>query len=177
MEPRLPNRTQRQAAARVASRARAKLVEDIERLCSDAGIPLETLANAAGVPGSYLRRIMAGQAHASIETYAKLSLPLGADLATRLYPNTGPLIRDRHQALILEALLAVLHPRWHPTTEVGVTRPARGWIDVVLQEERDRRVVAVEIESDIRRIEQQVRWAQMKAEIAAVMGWLAGRRR
>ena len=168
------NRQQRQAALRAAARARSRLVEDIERMCADAGLPIEILANAAGVPASFLRRIMAGQARPSLETYAKLSIPLGADLATRLYPNTGPLIRDRHQARIAEALLAVRHPRWRASTEVGVTRPARGWIDVVLHEERERRLVAVEIESDIRRIEQQLRWAQTKAEsLPSWEGWPA----
>ena len=164
-----PSRTQRQAAARAAGRARERVVEDIERLCADAGIPLETLANAAGVPASYLRRIMAGDARPSIETYAKLALPLGADLSTRLYPNTGPLIRDRHQARIVEALLAQLHPRWRATTEVGVRQPARGWIDVVLSEPREAQIVAAEVESDIRRIEQLVRWARMKAD--ALPSW------
>jgi transcriptional regulator with XRE-family HTH domain len=145
------------------------LIDDIERLCSDAGIALETLANAADVPASYLRRIMSGNARPSIETYAKLAVPLGADLAARLYPNTGPLIRDRHQASIVEALLAQLHPRWRATTEVAVRQPTRGWIDVVLSEPRDDQIVAAEVESEIRRIEQQVRWAQMKAD--ALPSW------
>ena len=52
-------------------------------------------------------------------------------------PNTGPLIWDRHQARIVEGLLGKLHPRWRPATEVGVTRPARGWIDVVLHDARE----------------------------------------
>ena len=138
-------------------------------MCADAGVALETLAKAAGVPGSYVRRIVAGTARPSIETYAKLAVPLGADLATRLYPNTGPLIRDRHQARIVEALLGQLHPRWRATTEVGVTRPARGWIDVVLHDPREALFVAVEIESDIRRIEQQLRWSRMKAD--ALPSW------
>jgi transcriptional regulator with XRE-family HTH domain len=149
---------------RAAGQARSKLIDDIERLRADAGIPLETLAGAAGVPASYLRRIMAGRARPSIETYAKIAMPLGADLATRLYPNTGPLIRDRHQARIVEALLARLHSRWHATTEVAVRQPARGWIDVVLSEPHGDQVVAVEVESDIRRIEQMVRWAKAKAD-------------
>lgn len=167
-----PNRTHRQAAARAAGRARSRLVEDIERLCADAGIRLETLAVAAGVPGSYLRRIMAGQARPSVETYAKLAVPLGADLATRLYPNTGPLIKDRHQGRIVEALLARLHPRWQAATEVAVRQPARGWIDLVLSETRGELVVAVEVESDIRRIEQMVRWAKVKADaLRSSEGW------
>ncbi|MBI2782459.1 MAG: helix-turn-helix transcriptional regulator [Chloroflexi bacterium] len=164
MKASAPNRSERQAAARGALRARARLVEDLERLCADAGVPLETLATAAGVPGSYLRRIMAGKAHPSLETYSKLAAPLGADLATRIYPNTGPTVRDRHQARIVEAFLQILHPRWKPATEVAVRQPARGWIDVVLHEPREALVAAVEIESDIRRLEQQLRWARMKAD-------------
>lgn len=117
---------------------------------------------------------MAGKAKASLETYARLAIPLGADLSTRLYPNTGPLIRDRHQARILEALLQELHPRWRAATEAGVRQPVRGWIDAVLHDPRERRILAVEIESDIRRIEQQIRWAQMKAEsLPSWEGWPA----
>ena len=167
MDPRQPLRrstTQTRAADKAAARVRARLVEDIERLCADAGITLAELATAAGVPYSLVWRTMAGKANPSLETYARLAVPLGADLATRLYPNTGPTIRDRHQAPIAEALLPILHPRWRPATEVGVRRPSRGWIDIVLHDPRESVMVATEIESDIRRIEQQVRWAQMKAE-------------
>lgn len=172
--PRLLPRSHFQVAARCAVRARAKLVEDIERLCADAGITLAELARAAGVPYAHLWRTVAGIAKPSIETYAKLAVPLGADLSTRLYPNTGPLIRDRHQARIVEALLGQLHPRWRAVTEVGVMRPARGWIDVVLHEARERVVIATEVESDIRRIEQQVRWARMKADsLPSWDGWPA----
>ncbi len=122
------------------------------------------LARAAGVPHSYLDRIRAGKANPSIETYAKLATVLGADLATRLYPNTGPTIRDRHQARILEASLEVGHPRWRPHTEVGVWKPARGSIDVVWHEPREGLLVATEIESGLQRLEQTVRWSREKAE-------------
>ena len=167
-----PGRAQRLAAARAADRARNRLIEDVERLCGDAGITLETLANVAGVAASYLRRIMSGRARPSIETYTKLAVALGADLATRMYPNTGPLIRDRHQARMIEALLAILHPRWRATTEVGVRSPVRGWIDLVLSEPRTAEIVAAEVESNLRRIEQMVRWARMKADaLPSWEGW------
>jgi transcriptional regulator with XRE-family HTH domain len=163
------------AAARAATRARARLAEDIERLTADAGITLTALARAAGIEHGYLSKIMAGKARPSIETYAKLAIPLGADLATRLYPNTGPLIRDRHQARIVEGLLHQLHPRWRATTEVGVSRPSRGWIDVVLHDQREGLLIAVEVESDIKRIEQQVRWGRMKADaLPSWEGWPRG---
>ena len=163
---------QARAAERAATRARTRLVEDLERLRSDAGISLRALAAASGLSPGYLTKIVSGRTHPTLETYAKLALPLGADLSTRLYPNTGPLIRDRHQGRILEALLRMRHPRWRATTEVGVRQPARGSIDIVFHEERERRIVAVEIESDIRRIEQEVRWAKMKSDsLPSWEGW------
>jgi hypothetical protein len=36
---------------------------------------------------------------------------LGCDLSMRLFPNTGPRIRDRHQVAMGEALLDVLDSR------------------------------------------------------------------
>jgi transcriptional regulator with XRE-family HTH domain len=167
-----PNQLIARAAARAAAKARTRLIEDIERLMADAGVSPAALAQAAGLTHGYVSKILTGKADPTIETYAKLAVPLGANLATRLYPNTGPLIRDRHQAPIVEALLRLTHPRWRASTEAGVTRPARGWIDVVLHETRERLLIAVEIESDIRRIEQQVRWARLKADsLPSWDGW------
>jgi len=136
----------------------------MERLCEDAGLSQRALAAASGVPQSYLSNILAGRARPSLETYAQIAAALGADLSTRLYPNTGPAIRDRHSVPILEQLLASLHPRWRPCTEVRVTRPVRGWIDAVLEEERERVVVATEIQSTLHRIEQLIRWSSEKAD-------------
>jgi hypothetical protein len=75
-------------------------------------------------PG-FISRLRAGTARPSLDTYARLATALGADLSVHIYPNTGPGIRDRHQACILEALLAGLHTRWQPFTEVAVRRPSR----------------------------------------------------
>ena len=158
-----PTQASTRASVREATRARDKLAEDIERLCTDAGISCAALARAASVDPGYLSRILARRATPTLEIYARLAVALGADLATRLYPNTGPAIRDRHQARILEALLAVAHPRWRASTEVKVVRPARGWIDLVFEERRELVVIATEIESQFRRIEQLVRWGHEKA--------------
>lgn len=86
-------------------------------------------------------------------------------MSVRAYPNTGPRIRDRHQAVILEALLAILHPRWKRLLEVAVHRPARGYVDAALADTTPDvgLVVATEIQSDMRRLEQQIRWAADKA--------------
>ncbi|MEW5991039.1 MAG: helix-turn-helix transcriptional regulator [Chloroflexota bacterium] len=144
----------------------------MERLRLDAGLPRARLADAAGLDDSYLRRVEQGTVSPSIETYARLATALGADLSVRLYPNTGPAIRDRHQAGILEALLAVRHGRWHAYPEIAVRRPSRGWIDVGLHDARERTLIATEIQSDLRRLEQLIRWsAEKAASLASWEGW------
>ena len=126
------------------------------------------------MPHGYLSRILAGKAKPTLETYAKLAVPLGADLATRLYPNTGPTIRDRHQARIFETLLAFIGGNWRPHPEASVWKPVHGAIDAVLHDRRAELVVASEIESDVRRIEQTVRWSKEKAEaLPSWAGWPA----
>lgn len=164
------------SARRSAAQVHGRLADDLRRLCDDAGISHAQLALAAGVGPSYVSRILRGLARPSVETYAALGAALGADLAARLYPTTGPAIHDRHQAPILEGLLAQLHPRWRPFTEVAVRRPSRAWIDVALHEPREDLVVAAEIESEIEseinRLEQQIRWSSEKAaSLPSWSGW------
>lgn len=161
------------AARRAADRAYRTLAEDLERICADAGVSPAMLARASGVDAGFLSRIRAGTARPRLETYASLAAALGADLSTRLYPNTGPGIRDRHQALMLEVLLEILHPRWHPYTELAVRRPSRGWIDAALHDPRARLLVASELQSELRRIEQLVRWSGEKASsLPSWDGWV-----
>ncbi|HET7027842.1 MAG TPA: helix-turn-helix transcriptional regulator [Candidatus Limnocylindrales bacterium] len=159
-------------ATRNARAIRQRLREDLERLCQGAGISQRALALASGVPQSYLSEIFSGSARPTVETYGRLSSALGADLSARIYPNTGPAIRDRRSVPILEVLLADLHPRWRAFPEVRVVRPGRGWIDVALYEEREAVIVAGEIESTMNRIEQLVRWSGEKADsLPSWEGW------
>ena len=94
------------AADRRSATARNDLAEQLRRLCDDAGVTQQELAATAGVARSYVGRILAGTARPTPETYGRLGAALGADFAARYYPNTGPAIRDRHQARMLELLLA-----------------------------------------------------------------------
>lgn len=159
-------------AERTADQLRRRLVDDLQRLRSDAGVSMAELARAADVPASYLSRIVSSKARPTLDTYARLGAALGADLSARYYPNTGPAIRDRHQARICESLLAIVAPRWRPYPEVVVRRPSRGFIDVALHEPRERVILATEIESELRRLEQQIRWSQDKAEsLPSWVGW------
>ena len=91
---------------------------------------------------------------------------MGMDLSLRLYPNSGPLIRDHIQAAMVEELQSIIHGRWHPLPEVPVHRPVRGVIDLVLDDEGEG-LVACEAQSQLRRLEQQVRWSRAKADALA----------
>lgn len=148
---------------------RRGLVEQVGRLRNDAGLSTRQLATAAGLSERYVARILAGTERPTLEAYGRLAAVLGADLSVRLYPNTGAAIHDRHQAPILEHLLLVLHPRWHPFTEVAVQRPSRGWIDAAFHEARERVIVATEIQGTLPRLEQLVRWSAAKAD--ALPSW------
>jgi transcriptional regulator with XRE-family HTH domain len=142
---------------------------ELRTLREDSGLSRLEVARAAGVSDAFVGRIEDGGEHPSNETLTRIGMVLGADLRVRLYPNTGPLIRDRHQAAMLEALLGVLHPRWHAFTEVAVRRPSRGWIDAVFHEPRDGLAVAAELQSELRRLEQLIRWSCEKA--ASLPSW------
>ena len=88
---------------------------------------------------------------------------LGADLSIRVSPGTGPRLTDRHQARMAEALIRSLNPVWRPHLEVPVWRPARGVIDIVLERSEPHLLVATKVHSELRRLEQQLRWSSEKA--------------
>lgn len=156
--------TKLQAAAdRRAAAIRRQLAADIRRLREDAGVSRAAVARAAGVHHSIVSRLEDEAFLPSTETYARICAALGADLHARVYPTGSLPIRDRHQAPMAELLLGACDPRWARSVEVRVTRPARGWVDVVLHDAHERLLVAAELEGDIRRVEQLLRWSGEKA--------------
>lgn len=152
------------AAGQRARRIRLGFGEELQRLREDVGASQRALSRITGVSQSEISRIEAGSARPSIETCVLLGAGLGADVSMRLFPNTGSPIRDRHQAPIVEALIALLGQQWRPLPEVGVRHPVRGWIDVVLVHQVAAEVVASEIVSEIHRFEQLLRWTGAKSE-------------
>ena len=158
-------------ADRRSSKLRGALASDLRRLRLDAGLSLSQVSAAAGVDRSTLSRLESGELRPSLETYVRIATALGADLHARPYPTTGPPVHDRHQVRIAEILLASLHRRWEATAEVAVRRPARGFVDQVLFD-REHTLVATELESDIRRVEQLLRWSIEKAaSLPSADGW------
>ena len=115
----------------------------------------------------HLSEIEAGDVEASVTVLAQIARVLGGRLRLRIEPGGGPLLRDHLQAAMLEALLPLLDPRWARFLEVPVHRPVRGVIDLVLADQTANLLVATEIHSQIRRLEQQLRWANEKAAALA----------
>jgi transcriptional regulator with XRE-family HTH domain len=141
--------------------------EEVRRLRSEAGVSLSALAAVVGVHRSHIARIEAGQAHPSLEVLTALGVALGADLSIRYFAGSGPRLQDRFQAAMVEACIRCLDPRWRVDLEVPVNQPARGVIDVVLTDRLSSVTVAAEAQSEVRRLEQQIRWASEKADALA----------
>ncbi|MEK6719686.1 MAG: helix-turn-helix transcriptional regulator [Chloroflexota bacterium] len=131
-------------------------------LRADSGASQAAVAVAAGIDRAHLSRIEAGTAQASVEVLVSVATALGADLGVRFFAGVGPRIRDRFQAPMIEALIRRLDGRWTATPEVPVVSPARGVVDLVLHERVAHVLVAVEAQSEIRRLEQQMRWLAEK---------------
>jgi transcriptional regulator with XRE-family HTH domain len=148
---------------RVEEQRRA-IGREIRVLREDAGIPQARLAGAAGISPAHLCGIESGDSEASLAVLTALADALGASVSTRLYPGTGSRIRDHLQAAIVDAVQRQLEPRWKRFLEVPVYRPARGVIDIVLHDPAAGQIVAVEVHSEIRRLEQLLRWANEKRE-------------
>ncbi len=159
-----------EASVRRATVARHRSLADaIKAFRTDAGLTWARLGREAGVDPSFLARIEDGDERPSIETYQRLANALGLDLSIRFFANTGPAIKDRHQARMLEAMLKLLDRRWKAHPEVGVVKPDRGWVDVALHDPSAQLIVATELQSEFRRLEQQIRWHAMKA--ASLPSW------
>lgn len=158
-----PTEIQRETG-RLIRRLHAQIGEDIRRMRLDANVSVAALARATALDAAHLGRIEAGTAHPSTKAIAAIGVALGADLSVRYFPGARPQIHDRFQAPMIEALLRSLHRRWEPALEVLVTHPSRGVIDLVLTDLASELQVATEVQSDLRRLEHQIRRSREKAE-------------
>jgi transcriptional regulator with XRE-family HTH domain len=158
----------RAAVARETERRLRRLAlgtgEDIRRMRLDAGLTQTELGGVAGIHRSHLARIEAGTARPSLEVLIAVGIALGADLGLRYFPGAGPRLHDRFQVAMVETVIRSLDPRWRAEVEVPVLRPARGVIDLVLTDRASPSIVAAEAQSELRRLEQQIRWSAEKAD-------------
>jgi len=65
---------------------------------------------------------------------------------------------------MVEAFIRILDPRWQRFPETAVYRPAAGVIDLALADPAASLLVAAEFHSQLRRLEQQLRWARVKSD-------------
>lgn len=142
--------------------------DQIRVLRLDAGVTQSELATIVGVDRSYIPRIEAGMARPSVAVLTAIGVALGADLSVRFFPGSGPRLHDPFQAVMVEAILRELDTRWAVALEVPVGQPRRGVIDLVITDRHHGLLVAVEVHSQIQRLEQQIRWANEKAEALRV---------
>jgi transcriptional regulator with XRE-family HTH domain len=149
-------------ARRASVETQRAIGRSLRDLRTDAGLSIAAVAREAGIDRSFLSRIERGDRAAGVAVLTGIATVLGADLSVKAYPNTGPRIRDRFQAPMEETLIRALDGRWIPDPEVVVVHPARGVIDLVLTDRVDPLLVASELQSEVRRLEQQIRWHREK---------------
>lgn len=151
------------AARRRAEAETRRFWETMREQRIDAGLSQAAIARAAGMSTTYLSTLEDGKGRPSLEICARVAAVLGGEVGLRFFAGTGPLLRDHLQAAMIEALLRVVDRRWRRRLEVPVMQPVRGYIDLVLDDPARALSVATEVQSDLRRVEQQLRWAEAKA--------------
>lgn len=136
---------------------------DLDRLCQDLGLTHRALARRARLDPGFVGHLFERRRDPSGATLVALCEAVGSDLSIRLFPRPGTPIFDRSQALIVEALIALSAGTATAFPEVHTRRPARGFIDLVLDRTRSD-LIACEVQSRIDRLEQHLRWLTEKAE-------------
>lgn len=141
----------------------------IRELRLEAGISQATLAAAVGIDQGHLSRIERGLVRPSLDVLVAIGACLGADLGVRYFPGSGPRLRDRFQAPIIEALIRMLHPRWIRMPELAVPK-ARGFVDLALGLRGADLGVECEAHSDVRIMDEILRRQTEKALALAELG-------
>jgi transcriptional regulator with XRE-family HTH domain len=158
-------RTKLQLLADRGAEARCRTIaEELRRLREDAGLSKAAVARVAGIHPSHLGLVESGRREPSASVLGRIAAALGADVSTRIFQSVGPPIRDRFQSRMIEAFLRMLPSHWARFVEVPVHRPVRGVLDAVVGDRVARRVVSIEGQSELRRLEQQFRWASAKSD-------------
>lgn len=158
-----PRKAPRTTTGRLCRDLRGVIGTDIRRMRIDAGLSQRRLAAMAGIDHALLSLIERNLCEPSLAVFVAIATALGGSLSVRLYPGTGPRLTDPIQARITEAFVRILDPRWTRMIEVPVQKPARGVIDIVAHDQAAGIVVAAEVQSELRRLEQQIRWSHEKA--------------
>lgn len=123
------------------------------------------VARAIGVSRSVISALERGDTGVSLEIRFRAAEVLGLRLRLPAYLDGTPRLYDRNHSLIIEHLLAIRHPRWRVELEAPVPGPGRRSTDVRLECGHD--IVLTEVESMLRRWEQEAREIHDKARAVA----------
>lgn len=155
--------------ARRQQRLRANVGAQILELRLAAGITQRALAFACGIHPAHLSRIERGLARPSVDALVAIGASLGADLGVRYFPGSGPRIKDRIQAPMVEALIRILHPRWIRLPELAVPK-ARGFVDLALGLRDADAGIECEAHSEMRVVDELLRRQVEKTLALAELG-------
>lgn len=97
--------------------------QELRRVRLEGDLSLRAVGCAAGVDPSHLARAEAGEHELSPAALVAAATALGHDVSIRLFPSTGPRVRDHIQTRMIEALLDILDPRWNARLEVARLPP------------------------------------------------------
>jgi transcriptional regulator with XRE-family HTH domain len=149
-------------------RLREHVGRQIRDLRIEDGISQTRLAAATGIDQGHLSRIERGRVQPTWEVLVAIGACLGADLGVRYFPGSGPRLKDRFQAPIIEALIRILHARWIRYPELAVPK-ARGFVDLALG---DRLGTGIECEAhtEIRALDELLRRQLEKALAVQELG-------
>jgi Helix-turn-helix. len=160
------SRTATHEGDRQLRRTCVRFGEEFREIRLRAAVSQAAVARAIGVARSVICRIEQGDRNVSARIRARAAAALGADLRISIYPESAPLIHDAAHARIIEAVLALRHPRWRATIESPVPGPGRRSNDIRLDHGRD--TVLIEVESRVRSLEAIIReCAEKRAAVAA----------
>ena len=129
--------------------------EEISEIRLRAGVTQAALARSIGVSRSVLCRMEQGDPDVSARIRARAVSVLGGDFRIAVYPGGAPLIQDAAHARIVEAVLDLCDPSWHPTVEAPVPGPGRRSTDIRLDRGDD--IVLMEIETRVGALEAIIR--------------------
>ncbi len=140
--------------------------EEIRRLREEAGVSLGGACRQSPASTSHtLRGSKPVWRDQAVEVLTAIGVALGAELSLRYYPGSGPRLHDRFQAPMVETLLRELDARWTARLEVPITAAvARRHRPRSHRSPKLRSTVACEVQSELRRLEQQIRWSTEKAD-------------
>ena len=148
-------------------RTSTKFGEEFREIRLRTGVSQAAVARGIGVVRSVICRLEQGDPDVAPRIRARAAALLGADFRLAVYPGAAPLIHDAAHARIVEAVLALRHPRWRATVEAPVPGVGRRSTDIRLDHEDD--TVLMEVESHVRAFEAIIReGAEKRAAVLAV---------